>query len=336
MLIDVSHHQNDAGPINWATADPAIDGGYVKITEGAGYVDPKWRLNHDGLVGIGDYVGGYHFASLGDPEAEANHFADIYLAASWNLRPVLDIESAGSTATWLKAFRAQFRKRVGANAFRVYTSYSLLKGALAPAGWIDADTDIWAARYNTTLGWTHPQLVLWQNSSTAAVPGFVGSVDVDQYQNGWTPAADQGADMTPDQIADLFNRLKWLEQSQRTISSQFTGNPNGDPAFSADMKPIPLTPWGWKQLDGNGLVDGIANIPNKVWAQQLKTPGWEDPNRAVAAGVIVGNADAHTNQVLDAIGKLSVGGVDVNALADALTSALGPEVAKAIGEKLVA
>lgn len=190
MLIDISHHQDDAGPIDWQAAAAVVDGVYEKLTEGISYVDPMWTENYDGAVSIGKPRGAYHFADFGDPVAEANHFADLYLQRSWQLRPVLDAETAGASAAWVRAFRGQFRTRVGALPFRVYSSYSLLTGALAPSGWIDPATDIWAARYNSVLGWTHPQLVLWQNSSAAHVQGFLGTVDTDQFQNGWTPAAD--------------------------------------------------------------------------------------------------------------------------------------------------
>lgn len=188
MLIDVSHFQ---GAINWAQTDPAIDGAYIKITEGSSSVDAQWSANHSGTTLHGKPAGAYHFADLGNPVTEANHFANIYLQASWQLHPVLDIETNGATANWIVQFRNQFRARTGKQGFRVYSSLSLLEGALNPANWIDANTTIWAARYNSTLGWNHPQLVLWQNTSSATVPGVVGHVDDDQFMNGWTPAVDQ-------------------------------------------------------------------------------------------------------------------------------------------------
>lgn len=193
MLIDVSHYQ---GAINWAQTDPAIDGAYVKVTEGTSTVDVRWQANHAAVVAGGRPVGGYHFADGADPVAEANHFADQYLTATWQLDPVLDAEVPSVTAAWVVAFRKQFRARLAAAGrgprFRLYTSYGYLTGQLNPANWIDAQTTIWAARYASSLGWTHPQLVLWQNTSGATIPGVLGSVDEDQFMNGWTPAADQG------------------------------------------------------------------------------------------------------------------------------------------------
>lgn len=209
MLIDLSHHNADAGPVDWARLPASVQGVYVKITEGSGYVDPAWTALYGGAHTAGLPVGAYHFADLANPIVEANHFADVYASRAWQLRPVLDVESAGASAGWINSFRAQFRKRVGANPFRVYSSFSLLTGALDPAGWIDGDTDIWIARYRATLGWDHPGLVLWQNTSTAHVIGFVGSVDQDQYQHGWTPAADQGGTvaLTADEIAAVAHAV---------------------------------------------------------------------------------------------------------------------------------
>jgi hypothetical protein len=153
--------------------------------------------------------------------------------------------------------------------------------------------------------WTH----LWQrNDGTTKVAGT--TVDINEQ---YIPITAQEDDLTPDQSAKLD-----------AIYNQLTG--------STTTGEYP----GWPQLDGKTVVDYLGELPDKVWDYQLKTPGWADPNRVAAAGAIVGNADVHTNAILDAIGKVTVGGVDVNSLAAALVTALGPEVAKAIGEKLVA
>jgi hypothetical protein len=109
--------------------------------------------------------------------------------------PVLDIETSGATAAWIVAFRAQFRLRlrnagIADMRFRVYSGQGFLVGALAPVGWIDADTTIWAAQYATRLNFSHPALVMWQSTSVAAIAGILGSVDEDQFENGWTPAVD--------------------------------------------------------------------------------------------------------------------------------------------------
>lgn len=246
MLIDVSNHQ---GTINWDHADPAIDGAYIKVTEGTGYVDPYWQTNHAGVVAGGKPVGAYHFADGANPIDEANHFADQCLRATWQLDPVLDAEVPAVGWAWVVAFRGQFRARTGVARFRVYTSTGYLIGQLNPVNWIDGHTSIWAAHYAASIGWSHPQLVLWQNTSAATIPGVLGSVDADQYQNGWTPAADQGGTMTPEQIAQLFNQIGDL---QLRVASMHAGqwlpwqgnpaNPGGDLTWFQRQSTTALAP----------------------------------------------------------------------------------------------
>lgn len=312
MLIDVSNHQ---GAINWKTTAPAIQGAYIKVTEGTGFVDSWWRSNHDAASGNHIPVGAYHFADLGNPLAEADHFADQYLTAAWQLRPVLDIETPGSTANWITAFRNQFRARTGSTAFRVYTNRSLLQGALSPAGWIDGSTDIWAAAYGSTLGWDHPALVLWQNTDAATVPGVLGNVDADQYMHGWTPTTDIGGDdLTPDQWAFIKNALTFNDQCNRTIINQLTGEPKGEPSYDQNMD--------WR----DGFLPGFPSL----FDGSMHTTA--DYTRL--ADLHSKNTEDQTKGLLDAIQKVATGEVDVSALAAALKDTLSAEIVKALGEKL--
>lgn len=197
MIIDLSHFQADAAPIDYAAVKTKVTGAYIKLTQATGYTDPAWQTHHAGLAGIPR--GGYHFCgqmdgrghvTYQDPAAEAQHFASVLTKATWELRPVVDIEAAGADPAWLKAFLTALRQATGIRRLRVYTSRSLLTTALDPARWIDPDTDLWAARYNPTLGFDHPQLVLWQHTDAGRVPGITGPVDLSVELHGWTPRAD--------------------------------------------------------------------------------------------------------------------------------------------------
>lgn len=189
FMIDCSHYQ---GTINWqqVKADGCV-GAYVKTTDGASGVDVDWQTNHAGARVVGIPVGPYHFAEGGNVSAEAAHFASVW-SAGWDLHPVLDYEIASANANWLSAFRTYFRQDTGFDPFRVYSSEGFLTGQLNPAGWIDSDTTIWAARYAPSLGWNHPSLVIWQYTSAANIPGVLGNVDESEFVNGWLPADDQG------------------------------------------------------------------------------------------------------------------------------------------------
>jgi lysozyme len=201
FMIDVSHYQ---GSINWPqVAADGCQGAYIKVSDGTG-VDSAWQTNHAGAGAAGIPRGMYHFSEDGNAASEAADFASAF-SAGWELDPVLDEEKSTANAAFTKAFRTAFRNDTGHERFRVYTSYALLNGAMSPANWIDGDTTIWAARYNSTLGWNHPALVLWQNTSSATIPGILGDIDEDQYMNGWNPAAD-----APKGIDDMGLNSQWI------------------------------------------------------------------------------------------------------------------------------
>lgn len=206
FLLDASHYQ---GTINWPRVrDDGCLGAYIKVTDGANGTDVTWPSNHAGARAVGLPVGPYHFSEDGNPASEAHNFAGAW-PAGWDLAPTLDEEKGTATAAFITAFRSTFRAATGHQPFRVYSSLSLLEGALVPANWVDTQTTIWAARYAAVLGWNHPALVLWQNTSSATLVGVLGDVDEDQFLNGWTPAADQGGPVVlgTDDINAIVNAI---------------------------------------------------------------------------------------------------------------------------------
>jgi lysozyme len=203
FVLDTSRYQG--ATINFAAAKAAgCSGVYVKTTEGAGSVDPTWRTHHDAAMAVGLPVGAYHFADMGAVAAEAGNFSVQLRLAPWQLDPVLDIETANATASWLIGFRAQLRADIGDPWFRAYSSVSLLNGPLAARLWLDANSTQWAAEYGSALRLADMrQAVMWQNTSSASVPGIVGNVDEDQFLNGWTPAADSHGSSATTQGDDM-------------------------------------------------------------------------------------------------------------------------------------
>lgn len=189
VILDVASYQ---GRVDWPTAKGAgVLGMNEKLTEGAGYVNPYWIDNYNAAGAAGLPRGAYHFADGGNAVAEANHFADVFLSVPrWELLPVLDDEYANAGPAFLIAFRQQFRQRVGHGWFRVYSGEYLFTHSLAVDSWYDAYTSLWPAQYANALSWSHVGIELWQNTSTANVPGVLGHVDESQFEGGWTPAVD--------------------------------------------------------------------------------------------------------------------------------------------------
>lgn len=266
-VTDISHHQNDAGRIDWTRVKQSLAGAYIKTTERSGYTDPKWLENYNGLAGVPR--GAYHFCGNSitkryeDPVAEANNFANVYLSRKWEMRPAYDIELAGATPAWLWAFRAQFRRRTGVTADRVYTSQSMITTVLRPELWLDGlDTDLWIARYTSgALGFAHPKLALWQYTQSGTWPGFPGKVDLNREMNAWPgwpgAAAEQEDDMDAHEhqlLVDIHEALFTKRQPSRIPGDQNTTVLN-----DAIMDTVARVSMNEGRLNAaNAKIDGLA------------------------------------------------------------------------------
>lgn len=221
-VVDLSHYQNPT-QIDYEKLRSEIAGAYMKVTQGTTTTDITWAQHYAGLAGTPR--GCYHYAgqgvALGDPTQEAQHFASLYRQAPWELRPTLDIETGAPTPAWVKTFVAAFRAAAGVQQMRIYMPESFAITHLVPAEWIDADLDLWIARYNTTLGWDHPSLVLWQFTSSGSLPGYGGKVDLSHEMHSWSPILDGGDVMAnglpevpdytkePPTLMDFVTALGW-------------------------------------------------------------------------------------------------------------------------------
>lgn len=254
MIIDLAHYQADAGRIDYRKVQAAVSGAYIKVTQGTTYIDPTWRVHGIGLRGVPR--GAYHYCTGADPSAEAHHFAGALAAGTWELRPAIDIEYKGATAGWLKEFIAALRAATGLRKLRVYSNIALLRVQLLPKLWIDPDLDIWAARYNDTLNWDHPQLVLWQHTQSGGTPGITGPVDQSVEMHGWAPGADQPTlgddDMQPDERAALIE----LRDALRAA-----GFGKGRlPGRGEAMKSITDDAYGWTLNSAGKAGEALAEV----------------------------------------------------------------------------
>lgn len=177
--IDVSHHQGD---IDWrAVRDDGIEFAFIKATQGATYIDPRFRTNWEAARAAGVVAGAYHFFSLcSSGQAQAEHFVSVAPPAHDAFGPAVDLELAGNCAQRPPAGRvttelASFLRVVGdawASPVIVYAR------------------DDWTDRYPSRLPgqprWRFRLLrrpsndwLLWQVGGYAHVNGVDGRVDLD-------------------------------------------------------------------------------------------------------------------------------------------------------------
>jgi len=91
--IDISHHN---GKINWKKVKdkcPDLSFVYIKCTEGATFVDPKFKANVEGARSQGYNVGGYHyFRMTSSAHDQFAHFKQQLDVVDCNLIPMVDVE----------------------------------------------------------------------------------------------------------------------------------------------------------------------------------------------------------------------------------------------------
>jgi lysozyme len=119
--VDVSSHQ---GEVDWhRVAGDGIEFAYIKATEGADFVDERFRRNWEGAAEAGLDRGGYHFFTLCRPGTEqAENFLRTLPADPDALPPVVDLELAGNCSD--RPDRAWIERQLGAFVEQVESTTS--------------------------------------------------------------------------------------------------------------------------------------------------------------------------------------------------------------------
>lgn len=210
--VDVASYQHPGGAsIDWRkVAGAGHRFGYVKATEGTSYTNPWFASDYAGIAAAGMYRGAYHYARPALPlttaEGQARYFVSVAGTATGGLDlPLeLDLEETGGLgqadlAEWTRRFLAEVTRLTGKRPL-VYTGRWFWQGSIGGYGndigqnyrlwtadyrcqrvdgslWCDPNTDT----YNPPVygGWG--QWTFWQNYSVGAVPGIIGSVDMNRF-----------------------------------------------------------------------------------------------------------------------------------------------------------
>ena len=195
--VDVSAYQRS---ISWkAIKNAGVEFGFVKATEGTGYVNPTYERHREGARRHGIPIGAYHFArpdADDGPLAEADFFLDVAAPQTGDLLPVLDFEHRGlgprKLARWAKDWLKRVEKRIGQPPI-LYTYSSFWTSTVENATGLSR-YPLWLANYGANDGTVHPVrsvgdwpgVAVHQYTSKGRIHGYDGPLDFNRLMRGRT------------------------------------------------------------------------------------------------------------------------------------------------------
>ena len=158
-IIDVASHQHNPDTGAWTPAMrefwPQAEAVIIKATEGTGYVNPYCDADYQQAKKDGKPRGFYHYASGGDPRAEAEYFYNHTKGYVRDGIPALDWESGGNAAwgdtSWCRRFVNRYHELSG-----VWPMIYIQASEIAQAANCAADCALWVAYYpSNEYGWAN-------------------------------------------------------------------------------------------------------------------------------------------------------------------------------------
>ena len=201
-VVDVASHQ--AGIVTGALDCDAV---ICKATEGTGYVNPYCDEHYQSAKAAGKLLGVYHYASGGNPEAEAEFFVNNIQGYLHEAILVLDWESGDNAAwgdsSWVARFCAHIVALAGINPM-IYVQRSAASQCTGLG-----DYGIWLAEYPdyAARGWDayYPpnysgDYAMHQFTSSGAISGWSGPLDLSLFfgdENAWKAYAGATGQSVP-------------------------------------------------------------------------------------------------------------------------------------------
>jgi hypothetical protein len=199
-IVDVSSNDHPGGdpgqgaPIDWPKVRLAgVTTAIVKATEGTGYRNPWFHQDAIGAKAAGMDVLAYHFASMGDPLAEARWFMSV----AGGIAAVLDYETNTNVA-WARTFLQTLN--LGPAECVTYGSASTFRSFYQ-----QLPSLAWVAAYGQGYpGWG----VMWQFTSSATIPGIPTDVD----ESSW-----HGSEIQYDNLFGVYDPIPPEEDDMKPL-----------------------------------------------------------------------------------------------------------------------
>lgn len=186
--IDVSHHQ---GKIDWEVVAQNLEADfvYVKATEGASYIDPRFRENIEGASRVGYKVGVYHFFRMtSSAHDQFNNFIRAVGQYNQDVLPMVDVETRDGKRVKevrdsLKVFIGLIKEHYGV-APMIYATNRSYNEILAPE--FNA-YHLYIGRYgkNAPVIKGQGHYTIWQYTESARVKGIPKPVDMATFHKDY-------------------------------------------------------------------------------------------------------------------------------------------------------
>ena len=266
-VVDVASHQ--AGIVTGALDCDAV---ICKATEGTGYVNPYCDEHYQSAKAAGKLLGVYHYASGGNPEAEAEFFINNVQGYLHEAILVLDWESGDNAAWgdsgWVARFCAHIVALTGINPM-IYVQRSAASQCVGLG-----DYGIWLAEYPdyAPRGWDayYPpnysgDYAMHQFTSSGNIAGYGGPLDLSLFfgdENAWRAYAGATGQSVP---APLLQAQTYVQPSVQSSGTTYIVQP-GD-TLSAIAARYGTT---YQNL---AVINNIAD-PNRIYpGQEIRIDG---------------------------------------------------------------
>lgn len=168
-VVDVSHNN---GVIDWAKVPAEIALVFVKATQGAHFVDPRFAQNRDGARKAGKLVVPYHFL---DSSPVPGQLANLMRGAlpvpmgpvmiDWEVEPRSNLRAP---VALMQEFGEAVQRVIGRAPLAYHGMYDLSNAAINAWPWF-------VPKYGPQP--QGPHWLLWQNTPNLVVPGIPNKTD---------------------------------------------------------------------------------------------------------------------------------------------------------------
>ena len=297
--IDVSRWQGD---INWSQV-AADDVSFVMLgTRSKGAVDPYFHRNIQQASAAGVKVGVYIYSLATTPEMavdEANFVLDLIHDYPVSYPVAFDMEDSTQGALSkdeLAAIANAFCRRISEAGYYpiIYANDNWLANKLDMG---KMDYPVWVARYSAKPAYQNP--VMWQATSTGAVNGISGNVDIDfQFKDftsvipGNTWRTIQGKtyyyqNYVKQKNSWIDDGTGWFYMDGEGLASKGWLTLSDQKYYLVDSTGRMIT--GWKSDNGKWYYFGSSGALSKGWiddngtwyyadSQGVMQTGWLDDN----------------------------------------------------------